>query len=159
MLYTTCMQFFFSYIHFTRLFLHTAEPPTAQPCLKCIIIFVGTADENLAESNDKHKIRIVLKNEMKEKALTKIPARNGQATYAMDLKGFAFSNDCITIGDIQKVLIIADGDDEWLIRSIVTEFSDGYKKYRGTRDIGVDQWINNEHAGSSQEFQLTLDKP
>lgn len=70
---------------------------------------------------------------------------------------FGFTDDCITIEEIQGVAIISKSNDGWNIDSIVTLVSDSSGGVQVlTHDLDLDRWIDGNGPSSQQRFNLTF---
>ena len=63
---------------------------------------------------------------------------------------------CIKIPEIQRVSIVANGNDGWNIESIVTLVSDSSNIQVLTQNFDVNRWIDGDGDSSHRQFDLAL---
>ena len=74
----------------------------------------------------------------------------------ISLSSFGFSDDCMTINEIQRVSIVARGSDGWNIGSIVTLVRDSINNIQVlSQDFSVNRWIDSD-VTSQRQLDLTL---
>ena len=126
-------------------------------------VMAFTSGLSNAESDDSPSISIHLKRgQDKEWRLPNLPG-DDMATNKGDLWSLSFSNSylrrCITKSDISSVIIRAEGNDGWNIRSIVTVLQyDGYNNYDILSvNFNVNRWIDRDSGDSNhRRFSLTI---
>ena len=112
-----------------------------------------------AGSDTGHRIQIQLNRIVRTLQLSDRPgddyAANKGDLWDIDLSSFGFSDDCIKIPEIQRVSIIASGNDGWNIATIVTLVSDSSNYQVLTEDFGVNHWIDGD-GQASRHFDLSF---
>ena len=107
-----------------------------------------------ASSDSNHGIQIQYNGTVKTMALYDRPGDDYMSNKG-DLWELSLSG-CIKFRDIQRVSIVASGNDGWNIESIVTLVSDSSNIQVLTRNFDVNRWIDGDGAASHGQFDLTL---
>ena len=113
-----------------------------------------------AESDTSHSIQIQLNGIVRTVTLYDSPGDDFVANkgdiWTIGLSSFGFSDSCIRIPEIQRVSIIASGNDGWNIATIVTLVSDSSYYQVLTEDFGVNHWIDGDSYSSQRRFDLNF---
>ena len=115
-----------------------------------------TSDLSGASSDTSHSIQLQYNGAVKTMALYDRPGddymSNKGDLWELGLSGW----QCIKIRDLQRVSIIANGNDGWNIESIVTLVSDSSNIQVLTQNFDVDRWIDGDGPSSHRQFDLML---
>ena len=111
-----------------------------------------TSDLSGASSDTSHSIQLQYNGAVKTMALYDRPGDDYMSNkgdfWELGLSG------CIKIRDLQRVSIIASGNDGWNIESIVTLVSDSLNIQVLTQNFDVDRWIDGDGPSSHRRLIL-----
>ena len=113
-----------------------------------------TSDLSGASSDTSHSIKLHYNGREKTMALYDRPGDDYMSNKG-DLWELTLSG-CIKIRDIQRVSIVANGNDGWNIESIVTLVSDSSNIQVLTDNFDVNRWIDGDGPSSQRQFYLKL---
>ena len=121
-----------------------------------------TSGSSSAGSNDSPSISIHLINgAARNQRLPDLPgddmAKNKGDLWSLPIYNFHFGR-CITKNAISHVIIEAEGNDGWKIRSIMTVLEyDGYNNYDILSvDFNVNRWIDRDDDPNHKRFPLNI---
>lgn len=144
----------------TYLFNHFYSVDT---CLTKLYVMAYTSDLRYAGSDNSHAIELTFmadgQTEVQTVPLYNLPGddyfKNKGDLWVFDIS--AFSESCVTVGNIESVSIVADSNDGWNIASIVTLVRDAEGKDQLlTSDFGVNRWIDGDSVASAERFELSM---
>ena len=125
-------------------------------CLSRLYVMAFTSDLSGASSDTSYSIQLQYNGAVKTMALYDRPGddymSNSGDFWELSLSGW----QCIKIRDLQRVSIIANGNDGWNIESIVTLVSDSSNIQVLTQNFDVNRWIDGDGPSSQRQFDLTL---
>ena len=129
-------------------------------CLTVLYIMAFTSGLENAESDTRHTVEIQASGEVQQQQLHDRPGddytSNKGDLWKMNISTFGFRDVCITLSEIQRVSIVASGNDGWNIDSIVTLIKDSAGGIQIlSQDLDVNRWIDGDSVDSHKRFNLT----
>ena len=125
-------------------------------------MLVFTADDEYADSSDKHLVELTVRDEVKRVALPDINYEREHGYFlTLDLRDFEFTDKfdrCIRRGNIEGISLVESGNDGWLVESVVTllEDEDG-DTWLLSSDIGAHRWIDGDSLDERRRrFDLNI---
>ena len=128
-------------------------------CLKYLYILAFTSGIKYAGSDDLHKIEVRAAGQTRIITLPAQPGYNYLENKG-DLWKLTFDDDfhftkCVTLNNIDRIVVRAGGNDGWNIDSIVTYVGAPGKGFRdATIDFNVFRWVDGNGAPSNTYFML-----
>ena len=129
-------------------------------CINYIYVMAYTSNIANAGADLRHSIRLQAKGLISTQTLPDLPQddyfpKKGDL-WKLSLKSYFGFTTCVTLNDIQRILILAGNSDEWNIESIVTfAVVNQYYWELTSSDLNVFQWIDADVEGY-KEFTLSF---
>ena len=131
-------------------------------CLDSLLVIGFTSGLAHADTNDRHSVKIKLTDQ--ETSTSLLPNRPGDdylmhkgELWTIDFANdFSFTSSCVKKSDIEFIAIIASGNDNWNIETIVTFVKSGNEYELATTDFEVNRWIDGNGPVDQHKFQLNL---
>ena len=126
-------------------------------CLTTLYVMAFTSDETASGTNTYHGIQLEYNGMEQNLTLYNRPGIEFEANKG-DLWNFSLPS-CTTLHEITGVSVVANGDDGWNIKSIVTWVQDANNMTQLlTEDFDVYRWVDGDDNLDYLRFRLTLSK-
>ena len=110
-------------------------------------------------SNDRHNIEVTAAGQIMSIQLPNLPG-NDYLTNKGDLWKLSFKDDlgfmdCVTLGDLDAIAIVANSTDGWNIDSVASYVCAAGNCQEVTHDFDVFRWIDTDREPEDERFNLT----
>lgn len=118
-----------------------------------------TAGKKWSGSGGPHGIYIVFKGgRNKTISLSGLPKENQAKLYRFTAEQAGLDVECVSIFDIERIALVPQTTDGWLVDTIVTVFADGKgRTFTGSIDRENTRWLDlQDRPEFAEDLELTL---
>ncbi len=132
----------------------------APKCSDALYIMVYTGRTRNASTADTPDVELQVGEETELVSLPQLPGEEFVANkgdlWRINLSDFGFTDTCITKGDVQRITLVEEGNDGWLIDSVVTFLRTEDSFTLLSSDIDVSRWIDGNGGSELERFSLSI---